>query len=123
MTTPRTVDELRERYPPNVQALASAARRSLRKWLPGVEETADGSAPVIGYGFGPGYRGIVCTLILSKSGVKLGLAHGAGLADPRVLLEGSGRVHRHIPLRAPSDLRKPGVSSLVKAAHRAWNRK
>jgi len=112
MTASRTVEDLLERYPPGVQALAAEARRALRRWLPGVEEAADASALVIGYGHGPGYRGNVCTLILSKSGVKLGLAHGASLADPRGLLEGSGRVHRRIPLRAPSDLRKSGVSSL-----------
>ena len=68
MTASRTVEDLLERYPPGVQALAAEARRALRRWLPGVEEAADASALVIGYGYGPGYRGIVCTLILSKSG-------------------------------------------------------
>jgi len=116
----QTVEKLLEAYPAEVQTLASAARKALRKWLPRVEETADSSAPVIGYGYGPGYRGMVCTLILSKSGVKLGLARGSELADPRGLLEGSGKVHRYIQLRAASDLRKPGVSQLVKAAHVAW---
>ena len=96
------------------------ARQSLRKWLPGVQESADASAPVIGYSFGPGYRGLVCTLILSKSGVKLGLVRGSELADPHGLLAGSGKVHRHIQLGAASDLRKAGVSQLVKAAHKAW---
>src|SRR6266436_2676609 len=69
----RTVEKLLESYPAVVQTLASTARKTLRNWLPGVEEEADSSAPVIGYGYGLGYRGIVCTLILSKSGVKLGL--------------------------------------------------
>ena len=43
-----------------------------------------------------GLSGNVCTLILSKSGVKLGLVHGSELADPNGLLEGSGKVHRNI---------------------------
>jgi hypothetical protein len=85
-----------------------------------VEETADSSAPVIGYAYGPGYRGLVCTLILSKSGVKLGLARGSELPDPHGLLAGAGKVHRHVQLRVVSDLRRPGVSQLVKAAHAAW---
>lgn len=120
MKAPRTFDELLGRYPPDVQTLASAARRWLGKLLPRVEETVDSSAPVIGYGYGPGYRGTVCTLILSQSGVKLGLVRGSELADPRGLLEGSGRVHRHVQLHTLSDLRKAGVSQLVKAAHKAW---
>jgi hypothetical protein len=114
------VEKLLKAYPENVRAIATAARQALRKWLPGVEESADASAPVIGYGFGPGNRGVVCTLILSQSEVKLGLVRGSELADPHRLLGGSGKVHRHVQLRAVSDLRKPGVGQLVKATYKAW---
>jgi hypothetical protein len=55
-------------------------------------------------------------LILSKSGVKLGLGHSAELDDPKQLLEGAGKVHKYIPLKTPADLQKPGVKALVKAA-------
>jgi len=120
---PRTVDKLLTSYPADVQALASAARLLLSKWLPRVEERVDSSAPVIGYGYGPGYRGTVCTLILSKSGVKLGLVRGAELADPRGLLEGSGKVHRYIQLRAVADLQRAGVRQLVEAGYAAWRQR
>ena len=120
---PRTFEKRLQGYPTEVQVPARAARQALRKWLPRVEETVDSGAPVIGYGYGPGYRGTVCTLILSKSGVKLGLARGAALADPRGLLEGSGRVHRYIQLHAAADLRKAGVAQLVKAAYAAWKQR
>ena len=123
MKQPRTVDKLLTSYPADVQALASAARLLLSKWLPRVEERVDSSAPVIGYGNGPGYRGTVCTLILSKSGVKLGLVRGAELADPRGLLEGSGKVHRYIQLRAVSDLQRAGVRQLVEAGYAAWRQR
>jgi hypothetical protein len=117
---PRTIEKLMETYPPEVQALASAARKQLRTWLPRVEEQADATAPVIGYSYGPGYSGVVCTLILSKTGVKLGLVRGSELADPHGLLEGSGKMHRYVQLHAVSDLRRPGVSALVKATYAAW---
>ena len=119
----RTVEGLLEPYPGDVGTLASAARKSLHAWLPGVEERADATAPVIGYGYGPGYRGLVCTLILSKAGVKLGIIRGSELDDPHGLLEGSGRVHRYVQLRNVSDLRKAGVRQIVKAAHIAWKRR
>ncbi len=120
MTARRTIEKLLESYPADVQALAAGARHLIRQLLPKVEESVDPSAPVVGYGYGPGYRGMVCTLILSKSGVKLGLVRGAELADPRALLEGSGKVHRYVQLRAPADLRKAGLSQLIKAAYAAW---
>ena len=120
MRSTRTFVALLSSYPPEVRALARATRKMIRTMLPRVDETVDASAPVVGYGYGPGYRGTVCTLILSKSGVKLGLVGGAELADPRELLEGSGRVHRYIQLHAASDLRRPGVSQLVKATYAAW---
>src|SRR5437879_993311 len=80
------VDTLLARYPPAVQAVAAGARRLIRRLLPGVEESADVKAGMIAYGYGPGYRGMVCTLILSKSGVKVGLVRGSELDDPRGLL-------------------------------------
>lgn len=123
MATLRTVDALLQSYPPDVQALAAAARKHLRRVLPNIEERADGSAPVIAYSYGPGYRGMVCTLILSRKGVKLGLVRGRELADPNHLLEGSGQVHRHIPLRTPADLRRRGVTELIKETHAAWRRR
>ena len=113
MTATRTVEKLLELYPGDVQALAAGARQLIRQLLPKVEEHADPSVPVVGYSYGPGYRGMVCTLILSKSGVKLGLVRGAELSDPRGLLEGSGKVHRYVQLRARTDLRKAGLSQLI----------
>jgi hypothetical protein len=119
----RSVEELLKSYPSDVQALAGKARRLLLNLLPGADERADSSAPVLGYSYGPGYRGMVCTLILSKSGVKLGLVRGAELTDPRGLLEGSGKVHKYVQLRKASDLNRPGVKGLVKAAHAAWQQR
>lgn len=120
MRSTRTFVALLSAFPPEVRAVARAARKMIRTLLPRVDETVDASAPVVGYGYGPGYRGTVCTLILSKTGVKLGLVRGAELADPRELLEGSGKVHRYIQLQTASDLRTPGVSQLVKATYAAW---
>jgi hypothetical protein len=117
---PRTVDTLLAAYPPGVKALALGARKLVLEALPAVEETLDTSVAVIGYGYGPGYNGLICTLILSKSGVKLGVARGVELPDPRRLLEGSGKIHRYVSFKQPSDLRRPGLNQLLKSAARAW---
>ncbi len=123
MKKSRSVEKLLESYPSEVQALAQRARRLLLRLLPGVQEGASSYAPVLGYSYGPGYGGTVCTLILSKTGVKLGLVRGSELADPYGLLEGSGKVHKYIQLRTASDLDRAGVKQLVKAAHEAWKQR
>lgn len=107
-------------YPEKVRDLALQTRRLILDSIPRIEETVDPSARVIGYGLGPGYRGLICTVILSRSGVKLGFYRGVDLPDPQGLLEGAGKVHRHVQLSAPADLKKPGLKSLLKAAHAAW---
>ncbi len=122
MATPSSspASELLARYPAQVQTLAGGAARLIRRLLPGVEERADPSSAILAYGFGPGYKGMVCTLILSRSAVKIGLVRGSELDDPHRLLGGRGKVHRFIELKTPADLRRRGVSDLIAAAYAAW---
>jgi hypothetical protein len=107
-------------YPSEVRELALATRDFLTNALPGAAETIDTSAKLFGYGYGPGYKGLVCTLLLSKTGVKIGIAYGSELPDPKHLMQGSGKVHRHVPLKTISDLKQPGLKTLLKAALSAW---
>jgi hypothetical protein len=115
----RSFNTLLAPYPDDVRTLAMAARKWVLALLPGTQESVDGTAPVVGYGYGAGYRGIVCTLILSKSGVKLGLNRGAELQDPDRLLQGTGKVHRYVQLKSPGDLRRQNLRRLLKAADAA----
>jgi hypothetical protein len=120
VTSPTT---LLRQYPAEVQALVQAARKLLLSTLPGATEEFDLKAKVIGYGYGLGYRGVVATIILSQQGVKIGIARGAELPDPDGLLQGAGKVHRHIPIAKLSDLRKPPVRAMLKAALVAWKKR
>src|SRR5262245_33163491 len=105
----RSLETILARYPGEVRSVVLSARALILKALPDVQETVDASAPVIGFGYGTGTKGTVCTLILSKTGVKLGLAYGATLPDPDHLTAGSGRVHRFVQVRVSSDLRQPSL--------------
>jgi hypothetical protein len=87
--------------------------------MPGLEEHVDSRGPYVSYGYGAGYKGIVATIILSKGGVKLGVVGGGALPDPHRLLQGDGKVHRHIVLNDHADLRRPGIRPLLRASHRA----
>jgi hypothetical protein len=108
-------------YPDPVCEIATGLRKLIQRTLPGANEMLDRPGHVIGYGFGTGYKEMICTIILSKTGVKLGIVNGATLADPKGLLEGAGKRHKYVVLSAPSDLRKPGLAPLLKAASKAWS--
>ena len=118
MKPERTFSDLAATYPPEVRRLARAARALIRKLLPKCEESVDARGPYVSYGYGPGYRGMVSSLILSKRGVKLGVL--GSVPDPYELLRGDGKRWRHVVLKEPADLLRPGVAEIVTAAYYEW---
>jgi hypothetical protein len=106
-----------------VQALALSARQLLQVSIPGAIEIPDTKAKLIGYGYGPGYKDVVATLLLSKKSVKIGLAGGASLSDPSSLLKGAGKVHRYIEPRKLEQLHQPEVKRLIDVCLSEWHRR
>lgn len=51
-----------------------------------------------------------------KAHCNLGFYHGAGLPDPKGLLEGTGKNLRHVKLRDLASCRSPAIKALLKAA-------
>jgi hypothetical protein len=70
----------------------------------------------IGFGSGTGYKGLVFVVSPHAKHVTLGLAGGADLPDPAGLMEGAGRVHRHVKIREEADLARPALRDLMTAA-------
>jgi hypothetical protein len=85
-----------------VGALALASRDLVLAVFPDAIETAGGND--LGYGFDSGYKGLVFTISLTRAGVNIGVYGGASLDDPAGLLEGTGKVHRHVKIRDNADL-------------------
>lgn len=113
------VDVFLANYPGPVREIAAELREMIFATLPEPIEMVDAKSRLIGYGFGTRHTDVVCSLIPSQGGVKLGLAYGASLSDPQKLLGGDGKVHRHMAFRTPADVRRPGVKPLLKAAFAA----
>ena len=98
-------------YPTTVNELATSIRSLIRSAIPDASETLDEPDRVVGYGIGSGYTGLVCTIIPSKTGVKLGIPRSAGMSDPHGLLQGTGKRHRYVQFTQPKDIDRAGIKS------------
>lgn len=108
------VERLLASAPPPMAELGRAAYALLLELYPDAVVTVDGGD--IGFGATTGYRGLVFTLSPHGGHVTLGIADGAVLPDPDGLLEGRGKVHRHVKLRSRADLDDPRLRLLLAAA-------
>jgi hypothetical protein len=112
----KDVADLLAPYALEVRNLALAARSFVFKMIPDISEQVDAKARIIGYGYGPKYAAMVCMLMPTKAGVNLGIAYAMELPDPAKLLEGTGKLHRHVKLNSEADLERTALKSLLKAA-------
>ncbi|MBO3744719.1 DUF1801 domain-containing protein [Streptosporangiaceae bacterium NEAU-GS5] len=74
-----------------------------------------GDSERIGFGTDTGYKGLVFTVAPYQTHVTLGVANATDLPDPTGLLQGTGKVHRHIKIRSESDL-TPDLTTLLTTA-------
>ncbi len=107
------VASLFDKYTAPVAALGYATREFVLSQLQEVTEEVDVSANMLGYGYGPGYKNMVCTIIASKTMMKIGLYKGTELPDPTGLLKGTGKVHKYIEIKTTADLHPPAVAALL----------
>jgi hypothetical protein len=115
-----SVTEFFDEYSGVVPDFARRLREIIRSALPDAREELDRSGKVVGYSYGPGYAGLVCTIILSKTGVKLGVVGSAQMADPTNLLEGAGKRHRYIAFARREDFERAGIRDILHAAAQQW---
>lgn len=119
-----TSEKILSKYDDKISALGYQLRDFLLKNLDNISEQADESASIIGFNYGTGYKDLICTIIPSKKGVKLGFYKGSELQDPAKLLTGSGKVHKFVEINSVKDISNPALRELLRAAIEAWqNRK
>ena len=118
-----TAEGILSKYDEKVSAVGFQLREFLLKELKQIIEYPDGPANIIGYGFGPGYKQLLCTIIPSKKGIKLGFYKGSELPDPKKLLTGSGKVHRYVEIKSENDVKDPAIKKLVDEALKAYHKR
>jgi hypothetical protein len=121
--TNKAIYDLIEPYSPETQKLVLTARKFVLQIIPKAMEMVDTKSKVIGFGFGTGYKDMICSLIPAKTWVTLGLAWGTELPDPQKLLEGSGKVHRHVKLKSEAELKNPALRAILEAGLARWKSK
>jgi hypothetical protein len=123
VATKKAIQEFLAPYSPEVRSLALKARALAFDLLPEVQEQIDLPAKIICYGFGPKYADSICVIMPAKNWVTLGFYRGTDLPDPKGLLEGTGKVHRHVKLRTEEDVESPALRALLNAALEAYTQR
>ena len=110
-------DEIVNAVCPDVRVLALQTRALIKEIMPEVVEVPWPRQQVIGYGVGPKKMSEhFCYISVHKDHVNLGFNYGSELPDPHGLLEGSGKLLRHIRIASQDDLARPTVRRLIEVA-------
>jgi hypothetical protein len=108
------VERLLAKQQPPVTELARKLCGLIMALYPAAVVSVDGGD--IGFGRGTGYSGLVFAVTPHRRHVNLGIAQGVGLPDPAGLMQGTGKVHRHVKLREIADVERPELRELMLAS-------
>jgi hypothetical protein len=112
-------DTILTHFDPQVAELSRLVRALIYEVLTQVVEVPWVQQKTIGYGTGPKKMSEHFSYIApQKKHVNLGFYYGAELPDPEGMLEGTGKLLRHIKIRSREDLQKPAVRTMLELATR-----
>ncbi|HYG50366.1 MAG TPA: DUF1801 domain-containing protein [Flavobacteriales bacterium] len=109
------------KYDESIQRLAEALDTLLVSSLKSIQEFPDPKANMVAYGYANTYKDMICTMIFSKTEIKLGFYKGSALPDPEKLLTGAGKVHRYVAIKNLTDVKNKALKKLLGEALKAWN--
>lgn len=119
----KKINEFLSSYSEEVFENALLLREVLLTNLPEIIEQVDVPAKMIAYCYGQKYAELICMIIPSKKGLKLGFNRGAGLPDPGKLLEGTGKISRYIEIRSGDQISSPALKKLIENALTAYKKR
>jgi hypothetical protein len=119
-TTDKQIEAFLSQYDEDVFKNAVALRNVLSANLPGIVEQFDIKAKMIAYCYGEKYSDLLCVIIPSKKGLKLGFNKGNELPDPDKLLAGTGKISRYIEINEIKQIKSVAVKKLILSALSAY---
>ena len=120
---PNNTKQFLSNYSEEVFANSLKLRTVLLKQLPDIIEQLDEPAKMIAYCYGQKYVDLICVIIPSKKGLKLGFNRGIELPDPDKLLQGSGKISRYVVIENEKQIQSAALKKLIKEALALYNRK
>lgn len=104
-------------FNPEIQSIAKEARALIFEILPQTVEVVWERQKIAGYGTGPKkMTEHFCWIAPYKKHVVLGFNYGSELPDPDHILEGTGKLFRHVKLIEIDDVNKASLKKLIKVA-------
>ncbi len=101
-------------FPDEIKHIARAVRELIYKIYPDVVEVVWIQQKNIGFGTGPKkMTEHFCWIMPASKHVNLGFNYGAELPDPHNLLEGTGKLFRHIKIKSVAQLKDKNLVSLL----------
>ena len=110
-------------YDEQVFGNALKLREVLFATLPDIIEQIDIPARMIAYCYGQKYSEMICTIIPSKKGLKLGFYRGTDLPDPGNLLKGTGKISRYVDIESIEQVKSASLKNLIKSALTAYRQR
>ena len=104
-----------ESFSDEIKEIATATRKLIYKTFPTVVEVVWIKQKNIGFGIGPKKKTQhFCYIMPASKHVNLGFNYGVELEDPKNLLEGTGKLFRHIKICNLSDLQNPDLLKILR---------
>jgi hypothetical protein len=101
----------------HARELASLLRKLVIRVMPGVVEVPWPTMRMASYGVGPKKKTEhFCYISAQKGDVNLGFYYGAELPDPEALLQGTGKLLRHVKIREEKAIRSKALRKLLELA-------
>ena len=102
---------------PEARELAHQLRALVAAVMPEVVEVPWPRMRMASYGVGPKKKSEhFCYISAQKDDVNLGFYYGAELPDPEGLLQGTGKLLRHVKIREPKAIRSRAIRQLLQVA-------
>ena len=121
-TANKNIDAFLTQYDEQVFTNALKVREVLLASLPDIIEQIDIPAKMIAYCYGQKYDELICVIIPSKKGLKLGFNRGVDLPDPDKLLEGTGKISRYVVIKSDKQINSPSIKKLLSSALTAYKK-
>jgi hypothetical protein len=123
MKANNNIDNFLSQYSDEVFTNALKLREVLLANVPGIIEQVDIPAKMIAYCYGQKYVELICIIIPSKKGIKLGFNRGVDLPDPQKLLKGTGKISRYVEITSEQQIRSAALKKLLASALSAYKQR